>query len=1420
MAKSIKPVRKDGEGRTTRKKYSYNYNYRYSYGYGYGYYGYSGYHKERRPRELNRTVLISTILFLLVGGTALYFWHDYQITRLSDSLLAHGDTMAAEEKWAEASDAYYRVWLIKKEPELLGKFTPAYDKFAIGHNRSGVIDSYHRALGALPKRTDMRLRLTELLLSEGQHNQAYEQAEKAVQAEPNNAEAIKLRALALMQLHRSGKPVENINALEELQRAYLQQPGDFNFAVSLVNYIRVDLGAENGSDLARQADAVFDHMVAGNPDDPNVYLARHRYRQKYGLKGAKADIDQAVALSPENPVVIQQAAWDALREAVANNSTSAYLAARQLFTNLIKLEPENPSGYLGLGDTEYLARGDIDEALEVWRKGREESGDNVPLLLRIIEAETTTFRHDEAEKTLDDLEAFQATLSGPEADATRDWANASSALFRAKILLARKQLVEALPLLDKAVRSGNAPVPGLGKRNPTAFTALIERGKAYMSLGRKQEAAMSFDQALIIKPDSEVALASSAKVWAELNDLDRAVRHVERALRSPKAPKEVNRDLAKYLFERELSLPKHERDWSEFKSKFEIAQRQLPSSWQLRFLDVDYSIRSSGDDLSRTLGKLLSIERDFPKNEDVWRRLPLVYESIGRTTDADRTLNRLEELTNSSAATKVLLADILLYRGKNSDAQKVLDGVPEEQLTSSEKWDRDLALLRVVEAVGDAAAIDERLRTLAEKYPANAWLVERQIERRISGASKEDSPSVGDLIGQLKTKKGADGRWQYYEARLELDSGEPDLRLLRAHLATLRNGKTFWSRTQELAGRIALVEENERDAIEAFADAVTKPDPHPELLKLAIEQYLNKSDFVSISRLLDQQAQLPPLTRLLDMGYWHDLQRRLDFAFVDAGYTDRTPAQEVAWAQMVNDDVDTDAFRTKYPDETAALVFAIREARGDDVAAAEILDALKQKRFESADLQAFVVGQAELLAGDFDRARSSLQSVSSEADVRLAAEVYAGLASKKPESKPRLSPAPVDAEFAQNSAKRMEAIMRIRRSGRNDLETARELLDSLVRSSTADINDRILYAMCLEHAGELEETKQQLIIVANQDPTARHISILVDFLLRDGRNDEAQVWIEQLEDQTGWNQSTVTLRVRWMAATDRRAEIESFVEEYARRRFALPGRSVPDEMRSIAQVYQAVGMVPQAKRWLSLLAARFPHETEPLAMLLVENDETENAIQRCVDQLNDSPSAETATLLARILVYGDVSDEITKEAKTLLDAAVKDSPNDPSLLFAIGNFELKNGNQSDAIKLLKRVTEVSPGHFLAWNNMAALLAEQAGNESQALDTIDQALDYAAYEIPHLVDTKAVVLIHQGKYEQAANLLEKKVTSSHSASDPRFFFHLAWALDKLNETERAREMLAQADGLSLSKEFLTSLETNELRQLRARLGEVQ
>ena len=228
---ALKPVRKEGNAR----KHSY------ANSYSNKHYGYHGYYREKRPRELNKALLIATVLFLAIGGTSLYFWHDYQIRRLSDTLLAYGDEMAAQEKWREASDAYFRVWKILQTPEVLGKFTPAYDKTAVSYNRAGVIGSYQRATGELPERIDLRNRLSELLLADGQYQQALAQAEKALAQKPDNQAAHKWRALALLELRRSGNPVESINVLKELNQAFSLQSDDVGFALQLANYMRADL---------------------------------------------------------------------------------------------------------------------------------------------------------------------------------------------------------------------------------------------------------------------------------------------------------------------------------------------------------------------------------------------------------------------------------------------------------------------------------------------------------------------------------------------------------------------------------------------------------------------------------------------------------------------------------------------------------------------------------------------------------------------------------------------------------------------------------------------------------------------------------------------------------------------------------------------------------------------------------------------------------------------------------------------------------------------------------------------------------------------------------------------------------------------------------------------------------------------------
>lgn len=1403
MAKSpIRPrLRKDGEA----KPHSYQY-------------GYSNHGREQRERRLNIPLFLTTLLVLIISIPAIYFWHNYQTKKLSESLWQYGKELAAQGRYGEASDAMYRVWEIQRDPELLGEAVQIYDKYAVARDREGVIAAYQTAIGGLPERTDLRVRLVELLTRNQQFSTALDQSEKVLEADPENLAGKKWRALSLLGLRRIQQSVDGYDVLEELKKTYINQQKDFDIAAALVSHIRDDLKAQNESELAIQADGVMNRLVAANPNNVNARLVRYQYRVRHKLPGAKQDLDQAVMLAPENPEVVKPAAWSALRDAAANWKAADYLTARELFKRLIKISPEDESGYLGLGDAEYLIQGNVASAIRVWTEGRKKVGDSLPLLLRIAEGQTNSLQFEAVEQTLNDVDALVASLPAAAAERNRNWAMASAAMLRGKVLLRQQQRIKAIDQFriaaDLGTETTTSPTSIRKSDASTAFTALISLGQIYFDLGRFKQAASSYERALLLDPDSEIAMLQGAEAWAEVGDLDRAIRNIEKARRLPKPSVDVTRAHAQYLLEKQLGTPADERNWSDFRDALASVRFKMADSWQLRLLEADYAIhrkRVNQSDYSEAMGKLLAIEQDFPDELEVWKRLPFVYESLGMPADADRALNHLEQLSSSSAETKLLVSDLLLGRNLPDRAQQVLDSVSKMELAPEQILAREQGQLRVLEYLANDQDIDVKLIDLRKDYPNYSLPIERLLDRRLSGSSVSRNPSNLELIEDLKKRQPeSESTWEYYAARLELQREAPDLPKLQQYLSSLTNKLPYWSRTQELAGRISHFEGNARDASHAFNSAISKPNRNPELVRLVLDENNSKSDFLANIRILEDHRQIPTIARIISNGTWSQLKRELSFSQVDRGIQ-KSGSPSIMWnALLEKPDGESEGLEN-------LIVRLWKTDQQDTATVDDLVNEIETLNLGDPDLRAFVLGQSYQLAGRFEAAKRQFNQVVDASERRLRAEIYASAATNQ-----ILMRRAREFELAESEAgstKRLEAIVKLRRATKRDFQEARKLFQSLVASYGKN-SDRLLLAMCLERMEEYEQAQQQLETVVESEPSAQNIATLADFLLKQGENDKAQVWLEQLEGQTGWQKKTVMLRVRWLAATNRQQEIKPYVEMYAAERFRRTNKSMPKEMQDIAAIYKSVNQVEDAERWLNMLVNRFPDQSEPLSLLLVEKDETDRAVQRCIDQLNSDPNPETATLLARIAVYGEVDSETTERITPILTQCRKLFPNSASLLFALGNLHIKLNQTEEAIAALSSVTRLQPGHYLAWNNLAALLAEQEGREEEAMETINTAIKHAAYEIPTLMDTKAVVLMHQKKYEAAAVILRNKVTKTRAGADPRFFFHLAISLDRINEPEAALEALRNATEMELENSFLTEFEKSELGRLTRKLVEKQ
>jgi Flp pilus assembly protein TadD len=403
---------------------------------------------------------------------------------------------------------------------------------------------------------------------------------------------------------------------------------------------------------------------------------------------------------------------------------------------------------------------------------------------------------------------------------------------------------------------------------------------------------------------------------------------------------------------------------------------------------------------------------------------------------------------------------------------------------------------------------------------------------------------------------------------------------------------------------------------------------------------------------------------------------------------------------------------------------------------------------------------------------------------------------------------------------RLQAAILARRGRPADLKKARQLLESLVADPrTAISDDRLNLAKIYESLGDLPAARKQLKSEADQYPDdASRWMAYIDFLLRQNDVTEAERCLKRLESAGRRDLNTLDMRARWLQAAGRAEEIEALIEPQAHNLISTIKQ--PAEMQrviqSIAGIYSRLGRSTAAERWLRRLAKDFPDQYAPLVRWLVQQQRVDAAADLCLEAVQREKSPQAVTLLAEVLVSAapQLLDEPSMESA--LAGAVQQHPDDADLLLAVSNLRLVQQRLDEAADLLQRVTEIRTDDFLAWNNLAAILAERPDQRQRALQCIDRAISLAGRPIASLLDTKAHILVQRGRFREAIILLEEVVAAA-DGDDPRFYFHLSVAYERIGTAEKAREALQKARELGLSNNYLTPLEKDQLANLDTRLA---
>src|SRR5438046_1595750 len=182
----------------------------------------------------------------------------------------------------------------------------------------------------------------------------------------------------------------------------------------------------------------------------------------------------------------------------------------------------------------------------------------------------------------------------------------------------------------------------------------------------------------------------------------------------------------------------------------------------------------------------------------------------------------------------------------------------------------------------------------------------------------------------------------------------------------------------------------------------------------------------------------------------------------------------------------------------------------------------------------------------------------------------------------------------------------------------------------------------------------------------------------------------------------------------------------------------------------------------------------------------ETALKKAIEL--DPNLAAAYNLLVAIYVQTNKLPEALKELETVLAKNPQYSP----AIITSGIIYERMGDFAKARESYEKVLDLNPNFIPALNNLAYIYSEKLTNLDRPAEPARKAHDLGPAE-PSVQDTFGWVLYRQGKYQEAAELLEQ--SASKSPGNAEIQFHLGMTNYMMGRLDEARAVLGKAVAVS-------------------------
>ena len=810
-------------------------------------------------KKLNLRFIVCLLAIAAVLGIGVHVVHGVQNKRNASVLLSQADKAkeqadkAKEEadKAKENKDAGKEKEYRDKEKEFRAKEVEHLERF-LGFRPEDInararygeaLDEQAKKTGSVPglryafflledvlrrdpERRDLRRRQVDTAMALGKFPAALAHLDVLHKIAPKDAELERLMG----RCYEFGR--ESDKAVTAYQMAIEHAPDQID------NYLRVAvLSRERNAEKANKALA---DMVNNNPKAFRAYLARAEYLLRYdaksssAVKQAKADVQKARELAPNEPDVVLAAADVARAEGTPDK-------AREILHQGIQAHPRDSRLYLALVALE-VRNDQAKEALTLVRQGLKELPDHGDLLHALADLLVQSGELKEAEAIITRL--GQMKYAPPLVD-----------YLQARIDFRNSKWAEAKQILDR-VHQQLGRLPGL------EVQALLLLGQCHERLGNPDRAWRAYDQACKLDPLSVAAhYRAGSALLALPNRTDDALREFGHILVAPKVPAGMHALLARALIVCNLPLPPKDRRLEAIKRELTLAAKDAPDTPDLPVLQAE-ALLLEGPQQAAAARRLIEQARAaHPDEVGLWvasaqlagrdEALRVLDQAQARPKLANRVELRLARLSYlmlplAEAKPEARPKAVETVRATLAEMEKEAAKLAEEEKLSEDDHSRlRNGLADAHLRLGDMTEAERLWRQVAKQQPNNLGVRLALFDLALLG---KDSAAMNDVLAEVRRIEGADGTfWRYAEAVRLLQQARPadkeepsdrarrQLHEARQYLSEASSRRESWPRIPALEAEIDELEGRIPEAIDKYQEALRLGDRRPAIVRRTVQ---------------------------------------------------------------------------------------------------------------------------------------------------------------------------------------------------------------------------------------------------------------------------------------------------------------------------------------------------------------------------------------------------------------------------------------------------------------------------------------------------------------------------------------------------------------------------------------------------------